>query len=116
MGNPHNVRVDEDGRTLTTNGLTVHGQHEIKLRVDDERLLTEGKAFLETMIEYTIADEGPGFDATTLPDPMAPENLLNVSGRGVMLIRTFMDEVTFNAKGNQMTMIKRLNPASYAAP
>ena len=46
MGNTHSVRIQEDGRNLTTSGLTVHGQHEIKLGVDDERLLTEGKAFL----------------------------------------------------------------------
>jgi CheY-like chemotaxis protein/anti-sigma regulatory factor (Ser/Thr protein kinase) len=57
-------------------------------------------------VEYTIADEGPGFDPTSLPDPTAPENLLNTSGRGVMLMRTFMDFVRFNERGNQITMVK----------
>jgi anti-sigma regulatory factor (Ser/Thr protein kinase) len=42
-----------------------------------------------------------------LPDPRDPENLVKPSGRGVLLIRTFMDEVAFNDKGNQITMIKR---------
>jgi CheY-like chemotaxis protein/anti-sigma regulatory factor (Ser/Thr protein kinase) len=57
-------------------------------------------------VEYTIRDEGPGFNPTSLPDPTEPENLLEISGRGVMLIQTFMDTVLFNEKGNQITMIK----------
>lgn len=56
---------------------------------------------------YTIRDDGPGFDPSTLADPTDPENLLKPSGRGVMLIRTFMDEVRFNERGNEITMIKR---------
>jgi anti-sigma regulatory factor (Ser/Thr protein kinase) len=59
-------------------------------------------------VEYTVRDEGPGFDPTTLPDPNANENLLEVSGRGLMLIRTFMDEVAFNDRGNRITMTKNL--------
>ena len=54
-----------------------------------------------------IRDEGPGFDPHTLPDPTDAENLLKPSGRGVMLIRTFMDMVGFNESGNEITMIKR---------
>jgi CheY-like chemotaxis protein len=56
---------------------------------------------------YVIRDEGRGFDANNLPDPTDPANLERVSGRGLFLIRTFMDEVNFNAKGNEVTMIKR---------
>ena len=58
-------------------------------------------------IEYTIADEGPGFDPTTLPDPTAADNVLAVSGRGIWLIRTFMDAVEYNDAGNRLTMVKR---------
>ncbi len=58
-------------------------------------------------VEFTIQDEGPGFKHFSLPDPTAPENLLRASGRGVMLIRTFMDVVKYNGKGNQMIMSKR---------
>ena len=54
-----------------------------------------------------IRDEGPGFDPDGLPDPTDPENLTKASGRGVLLIRTFMDEVRFNDTGNEITMIKR---------
>ncbi len=42
-----------------------------------------------------VADEGPGLDPETLPDPLAPENILRGSGRGIFLIRAFMDEVHF---------------------
>jgi CheY-like chemotaxis protein/anti-sigma regulatory factor (Ser/Thr protein kinase) len=56
---------------------------------------------------FSIRDEGPGFDASALPDPTDPENLGRVGGRGLLLIRTFMDEVTFNKEGNQITLVKR---------
>jgi CheY-like chemotaxis protein/anti-sigma regulatory factor (Ser/Thr protein kinase) len=56
---------------------------------------------------YTIRDEGPGFDPATLPDPTNPENIEKCSGRGLLLIRTFMDHVSHNALGNELTMIKR---------
>lgn len=58
-------------------------------------------------VTYVIRDEGPGFDWSKLPDPTDPENLLKASGRGVMLIRTFMDDVTFNDSGSEITMTKR---------
>ena len=56
---------------------------------------------------FTIRDEGPGFDPSTLPDPTDPANLGRVGGRGLLLIRTFMDEVSFSATGNQITLVKR---------
>jgi CheY-like chemotaxis protein len=57
---------------------------------------------------FIIRDEGPGFDLAALPDPTDPENLVKASGRGLLLIRTFMDEVRHNEAGNQITMIKRV--------
>jgi CheY-like chemotaxis protein len=56
---------------------------------------------------YIIRDEGPGFDPSKLPDPTDPSNLDRVSGRGLLLIRTFMDKVHHNKAGNEITMIKR---------
>jgi len=56
---------------------------------------------------YVVRDEGPGFDPTSLPDPLDPANLEKVSGRGLLLIRTFMDEVHHNKRGNEITMVKR---------
>jgi CheY-like chemotaxis protein/anti-sigma regulatory factor (Ser/Thr protein kinase) len=56
---------------------------------------------------YVVRDEGPGFDPQTLPDPTDPCNLERCSGRGLLLIRTFMDEVYHNESGNQITLVKR---------
>lgn len=58
-------------------------------------------------ISVTIRDEGPGFDPSKLPDPTDPDNIENVCGRGVFLVRTFMDEVRYNDKGNEITLVKR---------
>ena len=57
--------------------------------------------------EFIVQDEGSGFDISKLPDPRDPANLEKASGRGVLLIRTFMDEVRYNPKGNEITMVKR---------
>jgi len=54
-----------------------------------------------------ICDEGPGFDPSKLPDPTDPENIGKISGRGLLLIRTFMDDVHFNSTGNEITVVKR---------
>jgi anti-sigma regulatory factor (Ser/Thr protein kinase) len=56
---------------------------------------------------FTIKDEGPGFDPSALADPTAPANRIKASGRGVLLIRTFMDAVHYNQRGNEVTMRKR---------
>jgi len=54
-----------------------------------------------------LRDEGKGFDPATVPDPCDAKNLARLSGRGLMLIRTFMDEVRFSERGNELTMVKR---------
>jgi CheY-like chemotaxis protein/anti-sigma regulatory factor (Ser/Thr protein kinase) len=64
-----------------------------------------------TQGRFVIRDQGPGFDPAKLPDPTDPENLEKVSGRGLLLMRTFMDEVTFNDTGNEVTMVKRRSSA-----
>ena len=56
---------------------------------------------------FVVRDEGPGFDPNQLRDPTAPENLNKSGGRGMLLIKTFMDEVKFNSGGNEITMVKR---------
>ena len=53
-----------------------------------------------------VADEGPGFAADQVPNPTSPENLSRTSGRGLFLIRKFMDEVEHNDDGNVVTMVK----------
>jgi serine/threonine-protein kinase RsbW len=58
----------------------------------------------------TISDEGAGFIPEEVPDPVAPENLLKQSGRGIFLMRAFMDDVRFRKldPGTEITLIKRL--------
>lgn len=60
-------------------------------------------------VKICIADEGTGFDSGLIPDPLAPENLLRSSGRGVFLMRAFMDEVNFRqlSPGTEITLVKR---------
>ena len=60
---------------------------------------------------YTVRDEGPGFDPSALPDPNDPQNLEKIGGRGLLLIRTFMDQVQYNDRGNAITM-RKLREAS----
>ncbi len=63
-----------------------------------------------TELVFVIADQGKGLDPATLPDPLAPENLLRGTGRGIFLIRSFMDEVHFRQlhPGTELTLVKRL--------
>lgn len=61
-------------------------------------------------VTYVVRDEGRGFDITSVPDPTDPEHLLKPSGRGLVLIRTFMDNVSFNDSGNEVTMTRRRQP------
>ena len=60
-----------------------------------------------TAAVFVIRDEGPGFDVSALPDPTDPENMCKASGRGLLLIRTFMDEATHNATGNEIRLVRR---------
>ncbi len=57
-------------------------------------------------LEYTVRDEGPGFDLCELPDPTSAQNLERPCGRGLLLMRTFMDEVAYNEQGNEVRMLK----------
>lgn len=53
---------------------------------------------------FTVKDEGPGFDPSTLPDPTAPENLEKPTGRGIFLIRNLADRVEFENNGTTLKM------------
>jgi serine/threonine-protein kinase RsbW len=58
----------------------------------------------------TVTDQGKGLDPKCIPDPLSPENLLKGSGRGIFLIRAFMDEVRFRNThpGTEITLIKHV--------
>ncbi len=62
-------------------------------------------------ITIVIGDEGEGFDMSSLPDPLAPENLLRQSGRGLLLIQAFMDEFDLHPRpggGTEVRLMKKL--------
>jgi serine/threonine-protein kinase RsbW len=65
-----------------------------------------------------ILDQGPGFNLADVPDPLLEENLLKTSGRGIFLMRTFMDEfeVRCSAGGAELIMAKRLPPCRTPVP
>ena len=62
-------------------------------------------------LAITITDEGKGLDSSQLPDPLAEENLLKTSGRGIFLIRSFMDEVRIRDlhPGTEIVLVKHTN-------
>ena len=61
-----------------------------------------------------VADQGKGLDPETIPDPLAQENLLRGTGRGIFLIRSFVDELHFRQlhPGTELTLVKHLAPAA----
>ena len=105
----------------------LHGNLELdsELREADENLFqqlsrqratqppyAERRIFVEaqctpTIFQCVIRDEGRGFDPAQLPDPFSEDALERTTGRGLTLIRSFMDEVQFNERGNEILLIKR---------
>jgi serine/threonine-protein kinase RsbW len=79
-----------------------HGNHE-----DPTKQVHVVVEFTHDEVTFTITDEGDGFDLNALPDPTDPSCLMRTCGRGVMLIYHIMDEVEYNARGNQVRMKKK---------
>ena len=77
------------------NALDPHKTVHLKYEVRPDRIIIE------------IADQGAGFDPQGVPDPTADENLEKPSGRGIMLMRAYMDEVRFSRDGRHLRMVKR---------
>lgn len=88
------------------NNAIIHGnrqdeskQVEIDLKIDADR------------VSITVQDEGAGFDPDALPNPVAQENLMREVGRGLFIVRAYMDEVSFDmigGRGLRITMVKIL--------
>jgi serine/threonine-protein kinase RsbW len=87
--------------TEAVNNSVVHGNHSDPTK----------KVFLDFEMEnqyrlvVRIRDEGPGFDPGKLSDPTAPENLVNIGGRGVFLMRQLADELAFLNDGQVVEMV-----------
>ncbi len=85
-----------------------HGNHE-----DPEKTVWLQFKILDDRLEIHVRDQGKGFDLSKVPDPLAEENLLNISGRGMFLIRQFMDEMRVISNcgaGTEVIMTKRRKP------
>jgi serine phosphatase RsbU (regulator of sigma subunit)/anti-sigma regulatory factor (Ser/Thr protein kinase) len=74
--------------------------------LDDTKKVTISFSIDDNKAVIAVADEGEGFDPKTVPDPTADEFLMATSGRGLALIRAYMDDVRFNERGTEITMIK----------
>jgi len=66
-------------------------------------------------IEIEVSDEGAGFDPGAVPDPTEPENMEIPSGRGIVLMRSYMTDVTFMPPGNHVRMVYRRSAAPATA-
>jgi len=69
----------------------------LRYTVDDEKAV------------ICVADEGTGFDPQCVPDPTAPGRLSMPNGRGIMLMRAYMDEVEYTGRGNEVRLVKKKN-------
>ncbi len=75
------------------------------------------KVFVEARVtgdrvEIEVEDQGPGFDRSSVPDPTAEENLCKCSGRGILLIESYMNDVRWDRGGRRIHMTKRNEPGT----
>jgi serine/threonine-protein kinase RsbW len=75
-------------------------------QLDPNKNVTVVYTITPNLFQINITDEGPGFDPADVPDPTAPENLERPCGRGLLLMRSFMNDVQFHGRGNSITMVK----------
>lgn len=96
--------IDIAVREAVTNAI-VHANKQDETKSVEVKLNCTGRA-----LEVEVSDQGSGFDPSTVPDPTEPANLLKTSGRGIFLMRNFMDEVQWTPRpegGTTLHMVKR---------
>ena len=119
--------LDEDGshwvgvavRESVINAIKHGNRHDVAKDVSVEFALVPNGQPVELVV--VVSDEGEGFEAGEVADPLAPENILRSSGRGIFFMRSFMDSVELQRRpegGMQVCMRKRLPsvPAAFARP
>lgn len=93
-------------------------------RLDESKQVTVEFAFVPadapSALVITVADQGEGFDPEEVADPLAPENMLKSSGRGIFFMRSFMDDVRLSRRpegGMEVRLVKHLAgpPAAFAS-
>lgn len=75
-------------------------------KADPNRNITIIYSVTSDRFEISISDEGSGFNYQNLPDPRNEENIYKTEGRGILLMRSYMDKVEFNDSGNSVHMVK----------
>lgn len=127
MLEPVRIVTDHVGRMVGLNEDELHGVS-VAVRESVINAVTHGnrrdrrkRVFIEfasdlrhatTELVVHVRDEGAGFDPSQLADPCAPKNVLKADGRGVFLIRSFMDEVMLQKTpegGMEIRMVKRVH-------
>lgn len=98
------VKQDNYGKIMVAaleavNNAVTHGN-----RSDPNKIVDVEIAFEDNGINITVTDEGEGFNPKSIPDPTMPENIEELSGRGVFLMTKLADSIKFNEKGNSVTM------------
>ncbi|OEK07088.1 ATP-binding protein [Roseivirga misakiensis] len=83
----------------SVNNAIIHGN-----KLDKDKLVSLNANLSDEQIVFNISDEGAGFDHHELPDPTAPENIENVGGRGIFLIKHLADEVDFQQEGRNLQL------------
>jgi serine/threonine-protein kinase RsbW len=73
---------------------------------DHTKKVVIGHLIDKEKIIISIMDDGDGFDPTTVPDPTLPENLVKGRGRGLYIVRNYVDSLVFKGKGNLVTITK----------
>ncbi len=87
-------------REAITNAM-VHGNKEDEAKTIELTLNCLGRE-----LEIEVKDQGEGFDPTSIPDPTEPANILKTSGRGIFLMRSFMDEVQWSMRPEGGTTVR----------
>lgn len=99
-----NLELDSELRETSDDAYQQAGVERAAVEPYSSRRTYVGTELTPEKVTYVVRDEGQGFSPDDLPDPRDPENLVRASGRGVMLMRMFMDEVSFNEIGNEVTL------------
>ena len=93
------------------NNAVVHGNHE-----DPQKCVSVECRCIPGEIFVAVRDEGQGFDFSKVPDPTTPTTVYSARGRGIYLMRAFMDEVRFEEGGSLVQMRKRVLPGDQRIP
>jgi serine/threonine-protein kinase RsbW len=85
-------------------------------KLDPNKRVHIEAAITPKQAEICIEDEGPGFDRSSVPDPLAAENLEKPSGRGILLIESYMNDVAWDNGGRRVRMVKKNSPGPVCTP